>query len=115
MSQNATLGRVLPGSKLESQYYQSEGWTKVRSDVPLVLFGGCLELKLPLLYPTHKGCDTTAAGESNVRRMVSFGTQHRYPSMRQVFRSVLAQAELLRGILDRQRAAARCKAQTSLA
>ena len=36
---------------------------KVGSDVPLVLFGGWIELELPLLYPKHSGCPDSGGQE----------------------------------------------------
>src|SRR5262249_25403648 len=53
----------LARNKLESQYYHFQSWSKVGSDVPLVLFPRCLKLKLPLLYPKHSGCDTAGGQE----------------------------------------------------
>ena len=86
---------VLIPFKPRVQYYQSQSWLKVGSDVPLVLFGGWIELKLPLLYQECLGCDTAVVRRKHVRRMVSLGTQHRYPPLRQVRDSDVAQVELL--------------------
>ena len=80
------------------QYYQSQSWFKVGPDVPLVLFAGRLELELPLLYPSIQGDTAVVRRKHALRWMVSFGTQHRYPSMRQVRDSDVAQVDLLRSV-----------------
>jgi hypothetical protein len=56
---------VLFRVKRAVQYYQSQSWREVGSDVPLVLFGGWIELELPLLHPECLVCVTRRwSGES---------------------------------------------------